>query len=810
MEYQNDIIYNPQHINHHSANVGHTKYINLKKHCELIMRNDIKNEDVQSNVKTFELVLYQKIGEENEEVEDDHLFDICPTQSSRTKKNPFCSDKGFFQKTGFKTGTKKSPLEYLDNDSQKKDLTLDAKKFVEGINQHQQQISNENNNSSFRIGIVDGLHRLTAFHSIITQLAKEDKDFQNIKCNCYIFTMKPDTCQKDPMKFQTMFYNISEKISSDNQKAITHTLFDSISEIYFHIDSKENICYAEDIIKNSLSSFAGNYNKKKQPNRSICADKYKHIFRFSQRKLIQCCPEYRDQFLKYNNGKDDELFDEEYLDLNYHAVLQTPHPAMALAPIFNKTVVQHSLHKKAKFCLSCASVHRLLSAYMTGEDFSRKVMTNGLDRFQQNSMANLLDIQLIVAYAEILAKSLTDNVKSYTDKRSLNLGEKTISHLLSNYFIYMMFKGIWVLDNWKQDDKDKIFKEWKMTNISDITIGDNQCCNTLSEEFENSVSKEGKNDYMTMIGIYFNYANNIFKQPFFAEHSDTGIVKTLKMQPKDVKQMKCKENEYSTKIGIPEKLELTLHSNNNESATSSTSSSQKKEFLPITFINFLEKIRKSTLPMYEVGGEWEIFHPNKVLARYVDYKDLKKSSGSSKKTNKSLVVDDVPYTNFSDWKDFAENDKDYYFEYTPEIKAQKIIEVTSKIIKMFETKYGATKNIQKIIEKIFGPEEDKDYDASTNGDNNEDHEEDEDESSDGEDEENRKDGGAEENDDTESKEKENGETGGAQENNDMKSKDKKTTKRSLERKKKSTGTSKKTRISKNEDRTKDQKNRKQK
>ena len=723
MEYQNDIIYNPKLINHHNANVGHPKYINLKKHCELIMRNDINNEDVQSNVRTFELVLYQKIEEENEEVEEDHLFDICPTQSSRTKKNPFCSDKGFFQKTGFKTGTKESPLEYLDNDSEKKHLILDAKEFVEGINQHQKQHSNKKNNSSFRIGIVDGLHRLTAFHSIITQLAKEDRDFQNIKCNCYIFTMKPKTCQNDPMKFQKMFYNISEKISSDIQKGIAHTLFDNISEIFFHIDSKENICYAEDITKDSLSSFAGNYSKNKEANRSICADKYKQIFRFSQRKLIQCCPEYRDQFRKHNNGKDDELFGEEYLDFNYHAVLQTPHPVMALAPIFNKTVVQHSLHKKAKFCLSCASVHRLLSAYMTAEDFSRKVMTKGLDRFQQNSMANLLDIQLIVAYAEILAKSLIDNVKSSTTRRSLNLGEKTISHLLSNYFIYMMFKGICVLDNWKQHDRDKIFKEWKMTNISDITIGDNQCCNTLSEEFENSVSKEGENDYMTMIGIYFNYANNIFKQPFFAEHSDTGIVKTLKMQPKDVKQMKCKENEYSAKIEIPEKLELTLHSNNNESATSSTSSSQKKEFLPITFTSFLEKIRTSTQPMYAVDGEWEIFHPNKVLARYVDYKDLKKSSGSSKKTNKSLVVDDVPYTNFSEWKDFAENEEDYYLEYTPEIKAQKIIEVTSKIIEMFETKYGATKNIQKIIEKIFGPDEDNDYD---------------DKSSDGEDEENGK------------------------------------------------------------------------
>jgi len=95
----------------------------------------------------------------------------------------------------------------------------------------------------------------------------------------------------------------------------------------------------------------------------------------------------------------------------------------------------------------------------------------------------------------------------------------------------------------------------------------------------------------------------------------------------------------------------------------------------------------------------------------------------AKKTNKSLVVDDIPYTNFSEWKDFAENEEDYFLEYTPEIKAQKIIEVTSKIIEMFETKYGATKNIQKIIEKIFGPDEDNDYD---------------DKSSDGEDEENGK------------------------------------------------------------------------
>ena len=90
------------------------KYKNLKEHCESITNDEIDNETVKTNIKSFELVLYQKIDEENDEVgEAINLFDICPTRNS--------SKKGFFQKSQFGKGEGKTSSDFLLNDCEKKD-----------------------------------------------------------------------------------------------------------------------------------------------------------------------------------------------------------------------------------------------------------------------------------------------------------------------------------------------------------------------------------------------------------------------------------------------------------------------------------------------------------------------------------------------------------------------------------------------------------------------------------------------------------------------------------------------------------------
>ena len=612
--------------------------------CAEITNGSISENELDLSFKSFEFVVYTKC--DSDESLENQTFDIKHTthSSTDTNENIRSTDK---QGT-FLTSIKKDKImsiimneENNTNSSAVKDCK--SQSVLTQITEFQEK-------HNLRFGIIDGLHRLTAFNTILRK-KKGSSIFHNMNCQCNIYIMK----EKEEVKYnclQPLFLARSLLISQNQSKSIAHTLHDNIMEIIRTIDKTGGACYLNSIKEYSLKAFMADINDKNR-NDGFCSDFYFDIFRDAHEKLLRDCNLYEQAFRSHIiNAKRKEnrhmpLFeDEEKLKKVFKPVLTNKLNEKIIHGILHKEPPKHRLRKEYKFNISCACVHRLLSSYMS---FDRPdEMKHRLNTFEKVGLTNLHDITLTVAYADILASDLIDTLKKYKKSR-LVFGYYQFHRILSNYFITTLMDGIHTLHQMGDDIKTQIFEKWGMTNELKSKDGEddedtnnnnepiastpiNKCCQKKIKGPKIVIIDWTGNKYMTLMGIYCNYAKHIMKQELLAI-SNKGFTTVMKMKKDEVTP--C-TNDFFTLEG---ELQFEL---NEVTRPMQTNNGLNKEHVPVLFENFVKKIQSSIINeeirIYADKGNWQIYEPEKIGERYKKWTDTSTTNNTADNKKKEKKV----------------------------------------------------------------------------------------------------------------------------------------------------------------------------
>ena len=364
LEYDNNIICNPFKFNHHDANTGNPTYKELVEKCTEITNDSISENEPDLSFKSFEFVVYTKC--DSDESLENQTFHIKHTTNSSTDTNENIGK--------FLTSSKKDEIMSI---IMKKENKTNSSAVEHCKNQSVlEQITEFQGNHKLRFGIIDGLHRLTAFNTIL-RTNKGSSIFHNMNCQCNIYIMKEKEEVIQYSCLQKLFTARSLLISQNQSKSIAHTLHDNIMEIIRQID-KTRGCYLKSIGAYTLKAFMADI---KDTNRDygFCSDFYFDIFRDAHEKLLRDCDLYEQAFRshivnsKRKENRDMPLFvDEEKLKEVFKPVLINALHMKTIQKILNKETPQERLVKTFKFNISCACVHRLLSSYMSFDRTKKK------------------------------------------------------------------------------------------------------------------------------------------------------------------------------------------------------------------------------------------------------------------------------------------------------------------------------------------------------------------------------------------------------------------------------------------------------
>ena len=690
LEYDNGTICNPRDVNHHNANTGDVTYIELRKRCEEIVDNSQYSKTQDLPFRSFEFVLYKMCGEKEVDAINDGegtFFEVTSTTSKQVTEKK----EGVFVSKDEEDRLNVKAMKFLSHGTTNLKPNVNTGKYwvkdiMESINKFQKCCR-------YRLGIVDGLHRLTALSNILHEYEEYiglqySSQYSNIELQCNVYIMKPNIDRKESRMYQHLFRTRSQNISESASKAMPHTLFDTITEIIKKIETKQDCNYTKDIEKTNIIDFMKKITAK-NPHKSICEEKYYDVFKYAQLKLLQDCKEYEKifesrffQLGRQSEKPKEDMYENEYLKEVFHRVMTTPHTDDGIKSLINGDVVQCDLQKKRSFSLSCASVHRFIAAYMTFGDDMREEWILGFQAYQRCGLANFPSIQLTVAYAEVLATTFVQGFKDAKNKRDLNIGRVQFERILSNYFIIKLMKGIQQMENVPVEGGiEKIIKDWGMTRMPKEKGHEsgNLCCQWLTEEHQTNISWK-KNHYMTMMGIYFNYAKCILSQPFVAD-SDCGFIKLLLMKKNELNRLK----DCNGLFELSANLTLEKRRNVSETPKCMYTRSQTVDRLPLYFDSFIRQIYRSyqngTIEVYQQHGAWPIYHPINVVQRYRNYTIPHEKNKKNSKQMEIILSPNEKYDNYQEW---YENTEDFEEEERSKISLKIIssMEATSKNIKI--------------------------------------------------------------------------------------------------------------------------------
>ncbi len=681
-EYDDDgMICNPEDVNHHNANTGETTYKELLQKCRVMTKgittdgtrnnNPISNDTNDIPFKSFEFVLYKKSCSESNQ--SHKVFDIKRTIPEKENDTQGKKEKGMF---------------VIDDEEKKKFLNL--VNIISDPEPHTTQmilenIKNYQQTSSLRLGIVDGLHRITAFNTILRHNKPEDI-FTNIaSCVCHMYIIKPDNSKEMPSsELRYLFKMKSQLISKNQSKSISHTLYDTIMEIIADINTRAECNYIHDIKKTSLIEFMAAVSEKNRES-SFCASKYLKIFLYSHIKLLTDCKKYEEEFMRrFLNTKSSlkqptSPSDETYLTDVFPKILNTPFTIQAIPRILNNENPDHSLTKQNKFCVPCACVHRLLSAYMTFDN--KDAITSGLLALQHLGLANLRDISLTVTYADALASILLDSMKG--TKRNLRIGHNNFHRIVSNYLITSLLKGIKRLQDLTHDQTLKMFNEWGMADFPDV----NKYCPCPSDNLIDYIDWDG-NKYMVIMGIYFNYATHIMDQSSLFPQN--GFITLPDLKKSDLKKQNTEANFFEIKEA------MHLQAINNET-----------EHVPILFDSFVRKIRQSISTndksIYEEGGSWQIYHPEQIGRRYKGW-TFKKAITQKEAQEPTINLSNKTYNTYKEWQ----NDSKF--------TEKELSDISTRIIQEFLSKKNFKSHVTAILQENTQPSDDDSNDQEEQND----------------------------------------------------------------------------------------------
>ena len=692
LEYDNKTICNPRDVNHHNANTGDVTYIELYKRCEEVVDDPQFSKTQDLPFRSFEFVLYKMCGgEKNDAInnDEDTFFEVTSTTSKQVtekKKGVFVSDDKNDDKCI-------KAMKFLSGGAA--NLKPNVKTGKHKVKDIVKSIARIQKCSKYRLGIVDGLHRLTAFSNILRDY--EDAELGNQYCNielqCIVHILKPNIDRKESRMYQHLFRTRSQNISESAAKAMPHTLFDTITEIIRNIQTRQDCNYTKDIENTNIIDFMKKITAK-DPHRSFCEQKYFDVFKYAQLKLLQDCKEYEKifesrffQLGRQSEKPKEDMYENEYLKEVFHRVMTTPHTDDGIKSLINGDIVQCDLQKKRSFSLACASVHRFISAYMTFGDDMREEWILGFQAFQRCGLANFPSIQLTVAYAEVLATTLVQGFKLAKNKRDLNIGRVQFERILSNYFIIELLKGIQQMER-IPGRFEKILDDWGMNSMPKEKgeESENICCQWLTEEHRTNISWK-KNQYMTMMGIYFNYAKCILSQPFVAD-SDCGFIKLLLMKKNELEILK----DCNGLFELSANLTLEKRRNVSETPKCMYTRSQTVDRLPLYFDSFIRQIYRSyqngTIEVYQQHGAWPIYHPINVVQRYRTYKNVYEKNKKNPKQMEIILSPNETYDNYQQW-----------YEITEDFNEEECTKISLRIISAIETSAKNMRIISNILKE---------------------------------------------------------------------------------------------------------------
>ena len=677
LEYDNRNCIHQPNVNHHLTNTGNPNYIDLKKSIE-------KGNDQGRPLSfiSFEFVLYKL--SDHQPFNDEKLYKKSTVAIEKT--NAHYEKEREVKRAFFVQENDESYNEFLA--LFKKDLEYDKKtaSLANSIKKFQES-------NKCRIGIVDGLHRLTAYNNIISDPENKNSVEVNFDCECNMYYIKEteDVNERNKNPQGHSFYSrlLSDKslhIAKDSSKSMLHTLYDGITDVLLKHDKQEEALkksekpvsrYVTDIRKKTIATFT-NPNEK-----SLEGENYFDEFSTYHTTLLEKCPAYHTAFqeqLGRSRAKHSDMkstFDKESLKIAFASIYFSPHTLSGIASLHKDDQVQNSLPKKTRFSLSCASVHRLISSYLTFDDDIQKKLKAGIEVFQCHDLINLKEIQLTVAYAEVLATTFTTSFKRHMKVRDLIIGQKKFNVILSNYFVTSLLDGMRTLHNLEDDPLMNILTMCKSDSNeateSNEATQNNIFYNSMSEEDRNSIDWQ-RHPFVTIMGIYFNYARHLFLQPFLANINE-GFVKILKTTTSDLKDYKGHEDLF-----LPEKITLQLKNSEDDNA------SNNDEEVPISFAAFIKTI---------IGKDgWLKGNPEETLQNYKDYtniEDIKKKGGKQVGKGKKLIrlANKESFDNYREW----------YEEHRSRYTKKQITDISLNIIEALERNAKNCKLITSTLEE---------------------------------------------------------------------------------------------------------------
>ena len=213
LEYDSNIICNPHKVNHHNANTGEPTYKQLVEKCTEITNDSMGENEPDLPFKSFEFVVYTKCdGDESPQNQTFHITHTIKTNEKISIQN---DDK----KGKFLTSSKKDEImSIVKEENETNSSPVKSRTILDQITQFQQT-------SNLRFGIIDGLHRLTAFNTILRK--NEDSIFHNMNCQCNIYIIKQEE-GVEYSRLQNLFNAKSKLISKNQNKSIPHNVYDGI------------------------------------------------------------------------------------------------------------------------------------------------------------------------------------------------------------------------------------------------------------------------------------------------------------------------------------------------------------------------------------------------------------------------------------------------------------------------------------------------------------------------------------------------------------------------------------------------------
>ena len=203
LEYDNGTICNPRDVNHHNANTGDVTYIELRKRCEEIVDNSQYSKTQDLPFRSFEFVLYKMCGEKEVDAINDGegtFFEVTSTTSKQVTEKK----EGVFVSKDEEDRLNVKAMKFLSHGTTNLKPNVNTGKYwvkdiMESINKFQKCCR-------YRLGIVDGLHRLTAFSNILHEYEEYigllcSSQYSNIELQCNVYIMKPNIDRKESIMF---------------------------------------------------------------------------------------------------------------------------------------------------------------------------------------------------------------------------------------------------------------------------------------------------------------------------------------------------------------------------------------------------------------------------------------------------------------------------------------------------------------------------------------------------------------------------------------------------------------------------------